>query len=124
MVSLNIRNVPEEVVRAIKAAAAQSGLTLREYVIRALTVRAGDFGNGGLPVYRPGDTLTDKQIEVAEKQQSSALQEARKRLEEGIRSVEESDFASRKRKTCPHGIERGVHCWRCGGAARVETGRV
>jgi hypothetical protein len=39
---LNIRNVPEEVLRGVRVKAAEGGMTIREYVLRALAESTGD----------------------------------------------------------------------------------
>ena len=52
MADLNIRNVDDELVRRLKVAALDGGLTLREYVIW----RLGGMENGGShPVARPAE---------------------------------------------------------------------
>jgi plasmid stability protein len=42
-VQLNIRNAPEELVRRAKVQAAAEGISLREFVIRAITRALGKF---------------------------------------------------------------------------------
>lgn len=44
MADCNIRNVPEEVMRGAKLAAAREGVTLREWVIGAMTGELGQVG--------------------------------------------------------------------------------
>lgn len=116
---LNIRNVNEALVKALKVEAARRGMTLREIVIEKLG---------------SGRDVTPVTAEGQEPKETGELQETEERAgvppvrgDGGVRVVGRGSHQSRggagrvpkKARTCPHGKEKGWHCGLCGGLAKV-----
>ena len=61
MPDCNIRNVDESLIRAAKSKAAELGLTLRDFAIKALTVAAG-WENDNAERLHPREPRTEPQV--------------------------------------------------------------
>jgi|SRR6266550_543985 len=94
MPALHIRDVDEKLVQRLKADAALNGITLREHVIERLG----------------GEKVADRRAKDVPRSEGIPVPK---------RGTGRSERVSASIAHCEHGVEKGWHCWQCGGLAKA-----
>jgi hypothetical protein len=116
-VTRNSYGVAEELWRRARVAAIQRGETFKEFLTQAIEkelksgkeVEHGESGECRSAVDGPAD--------VGNTEAPMPPQADPVRTGEVVREVRK---AAAVKPTCAHGIERGYHCWLCGGLAVIR----
>ena len=101
MGQLNIRDVPDEVIRKCKMRAFENRVTLRQYVIMQLA----------------GNTVSKEQMEEVDARPEAYKSDTP--VPTRVPDVVADPRPAKKGKTCRHGTTKGDRCWQCGGLAQI-----
>lgn len=110
----NVRGVDEETRRKAKAAAAWTGMTIGEWLDRAVGVMAEDDLHTKLPKIAGGEVESEKVPGV-----TRIIDAVPDKPKKGRPAKAKGE--KKKAAKCAHGVGKGINCWQCGGLAKIEA---